>query len=171
MTTIICATRGGSGSRAVRERAIEYARQRGAQLIFLFVIDANSLEGVGEKLRLAVHDELAWFGLALLRIAQQRADAANLKSEIVIREGTVRDEICRFIGERSADLLLVGAPRGKTTAVFGYDKVEQFAAEVERTTGVPVEIVRPHQVSGAEEGEPASPPPATVSEDHQAGGE
>jgi len=146
MTTIICATRGGAGSRAVRERAIETAKERGAGLIFLFVIDANGLAGVDEKLRLAVHDELAWFGLTLLRIAQQRADAANIQSEIVIREGQVRDEICRFISERSAELLLVGAPRAATTTVFGYDKVEQFAADVERSTGVPVEIVRPQGV-------------------------
>jgi nucleotide-binding universal stress UspA family protein len=103
-------------------------------------------------LRSAVRDELAWLGLALLRIAQQRADAAHVESEIVIREGPVRDEICRFIKERSADMLLLGAPRGTTTATFGDDMVEQLADDIERTVGISVEIVRPPRVPEEDNG-------------------
>lgn len=147
MKTIVCATRGGAGSRAVREKAIECASQRDMKLVFLFVIDISSLDEADEKLRPAVRDELAWLGLALLRIAQERAHAADIDSEIVIREGLVRDEICRFLEERSAEMLLIGAPRGTTAAVFGDDKVEQFATDIERSTGVPVEIVRPRKVT------------------------
>jgi nucleotide-binding universal stress UspA family protein len=146
MENIVCATRGGAGSRAVRERAIQYAGQYGAALVFLFVIDITSLGEADEKLRSAVRDELTWLGLALLKIAQQRADVAHVESEIVIREGPVRDEICRFVKEREADMLLLGAPRGTTTSTFGDDMVEQLAADIERTTGVSVEIVRPSQV-------------------------
>jgi nucleotide-binding universal stress UspA family protein len=143
MKYIVCATRGGAGSRAVREQAIEYADQRDMKLVFLFVIDVSSLSVADEKLRPAAKDELAWLGMALLRIAQERANSANIESEIVIREGLVRDEICRFIEERKAELLLIGAPRGTTAAVFGDDKVEQFASSIEESTGVTVEIVRP----------------------------
>jgi len=153
MKTIVCATRGGAGSRAVRERGIELASQREMKLVFLFVIDISSLEGGDEKLRSAVRDELAWLGLALLRIAQQRAHSANIESEIVIREGLVKDEICRFVKERSAELLLVGAPRGTTAAVFGDDIVEQLAADIKDETGVPVEIVRPPEIAGEIGGE------------------
>ena len=150
MKYIVCATRGGAGSRAVRERAIEYALQRQAKLVFLFVIDVSSMENSDEKLRPAVRDELAWLGLALLRIAQQRAQGAGIDSEIVIRVGSLRDEICRLIEERSAELLLLGAPRGTTAAIFGDDVVEQFAADIGETTGVEVEIVRPQQIAAAE---------------------
>jgi hypothetical protein len=143
MKYIVCATRGGAGSRAVRERAIEYASQRELKLVFLFIIDISALDGADEKLRPAVRDELAWLGLALLGIAQQQAQNAGIESEIVIREGPVRDEISRFINERSAERLLLGAPRGTTATIFGDDMVEQFAADVEKTTGVVVEIVRP----------------------------
>jgi nucleotide-binding universal stress UspA family protein len=116
------------------------------KLVFLFVIDTSNLHEADEKLRPAVRDELAWIGTALLRIAQQRATAADIDSEIVLREGPVRDEICEFLKERSAHLLLVGAPRGTSAAVFGDDKVEQFASEIERETAVQVEIVRPQLV-------------------------
>ena len=152
MKTIVCATRGGAGSRAVRERAIELASQREMKLVFLFVIDLSGLDNGDEKLRPAVRDELAWLGSALLRIAQQRAHSANIESEIVIREGLVKDEICNFIKERSAELLLLGAPRGTTAAIFGDDKVELFASEIEKETVVPVEIVRPQYISSEIDG-------------------
>ncbi len=154
MKYVVCATRGGAGSRAVRERAIEYAGQRELKLVFLFVIDISTLDDADKKLRPAVRDELAWLGLTLLRIAQQWAQSAGIESEIVIRDGPVRDEICRFVSERSAELLLLGAPRGTTATIFGDDMVEQFAADVEKTTGVAVEIVRP--VASEEEAVTAS---------------
>ncbi len=150
MKTIVCATRGGAGSRAVQQRAIEYAIQREMKLVFLFVIDTSALDDADEKLRPAVRDEMAWLGLALLRIAEQRAQSAGIDSEIVIRDGLVRDEICRLIEERSAALLLLGAPRGTTATIFGDDVVETFAASVEKTTGITVEIVRPKQVPSRE---------------------
>ena len=149
MKYVVCATRGGAGSRAVQERAIDYARQRELGLVFLFVIDISDLEDADEKLRSAVLAEMAWLGRALLQIAHQRAQGAGIVSEIVIREGKVRDEICRFLDERSAEMLLLGAPRGTTATIFGDDVVEQFAVTVEDATGVPVEIVRPQQMSNA----------------------
>ena len=149
MNYIVCATRGGAGSRAVQERAIGYALQRELKLVFLFVIDISSLYDADDKLRQAVLAEMSWLGHALLQIAHQRALSAGIDSEIVIREGQVRDEICRFLDERSAEILLLGAPRGTTATIFGDDVVEQFAASVEKATGIPVEIVRPQQTPDA----------------------
>lgn len=148
MKYVVCATRGGAGSRAVRERAIEYASQRELKLVFLFIIDTSTLDDADEKLLPAVRDELAWLGLALLRIAQQRAQSAGIDSEIVIREGQVQDEISRFMEDHPTEILLLGAPRGTTAAIFGDDVVERFAAGVEESTGIPVEIVRPQESGG-----------------------
>jgi len=127
MGCIICATRGGAGSRAVQERAIQYAQEHGHILV-------------------ALREELRWLGLTLLLIARNRADAAQIDSEIIIREGVVRDEIVNFIDEKSADLLFLGAPRGTTAKLFGDDLVEQFAKSIENESGVAVEIVRPESV-------------------------
>ena len=146
MGCIICATRGGAGSRAVQERAIQYAQEHGHTLVFLFVIDTTNLREVDESLRRALREELRWLGLTLLLIARKRADNAQIDSEIIIREGVVRDEIINFIDEKSADLLLLGAPRGTTATLFGDDLVEQFAKSIENESGVAVEIVRPESL-------------------------
>lgn len=145
MTCIVCATRGGAGSRAVQEQAIKYALEQECDLTFLYIIDISGISEADEKLKPAVKDELNWIGNTLLRIAQRRAENAHVSSEVIIREGEVQEEICRFIEEQSASLLLLGAPRGTTTASFGDDFVEQMAGDIQDQSGVPVEIVRPQE--------------------------
>lgn len=148
MDEIICATRGGEGSRAVQLAAIERAKSSGRRLVFLYVVAPNSIGGVIAPLQTAVREELVWMGKALLRTAQQRAYVAGLDAEIVIREGRVQDKICDFIAERQASLLLLGAPRGSTANVFGDDLVERFAENIQQTSGISVEIVRPETIRG-----------------------
>jgi nucleotide-binding universal stress UspA family protein len=145
MACIICATRGGAGSRAVQRLALEYASESGAQLIFLYVTDTSSITGIDDSLLPAIQAELDWVGKALLRVAQNRAKGVGVTSEIVLRNGEVREEISRFVAEQSADLLLLGAPRNTTVHIFGDDAIEQFAASIQEQTGVKVEIARPEE--------------------------
>lgn len=143
MGNIVCATRGGAGSRAVQERAVKYAKEGLHQVIFLYVIDTSSIGEADESLREAVETELGWLGRTLLRIAQKRARAAGIESEVVVRHGQVIPEISHFVAEKSAELLLLGAPRGTTATVMGDDPVETLAERISQETGVPVEVVRP----------------------------
>jgi nucleotide-binding universal stress UspA family protein len=143
MGNIVCATRGGAGSRAVQQAAITYARERGTGLVFLFVIDTSSLESEEAELIAAVHDELLFLGQTLLRIAKKRAANYQVAAEIIVRDGRVIEQISKFLDESSAELLLLGAPRGTTDTIFGDDVIEQFAVSIHRDTGVEVEIIRP----------------------------
>lgn len=146
MRCIVCATRGGPGSRASQEKAIAYAVERQSELVFLYIVDISNVGDVDENMKAALLKELSWIGQVILRIAQKRAENAQILSEMVIREGSVNDEICQFLIERSADLLLLGAPRGTTAAIFGDDSIELFAREITGTSGVAVEIVRPRVI-------------------------
>lgn len=143
MGCIVCATRGGEGSRAVQMAAIERAKATASQLIFLYVTDPYSLGPIEDVLITAVREELSWMGNTLLRVAQQRAAIADVEARIVVRTGDVREEIGRFLHESHANLLLLGAPRGTTANVFGDDAVEQFAMGIQGTTGITVEVIRP----------------------------
>ncbi len=143
MDVIVCATRGGEGSRAVQLAAIERAKETGHRLVFLYVVSYDSVGEVDKTLETAVREELIWMGKALLNSAQKRAEMGGVKSQLVIREGRVRDEICNYLAEEHAGLLMLGTPRGTTTNVFGDDLVELFAESISESTGIPVEIVRP----------------------------
>ena len=146
--SIVCATRGGAGSRAVQEKAIDYAQELERGLIFLYIVDTSNINAIEDSLHFALQEELNWMGNALLNIAHKRAENRRITSRIVIREGEVMDEICSFLKEEAAELLLLGAPRGTTTASFGDDPIERFAESIEQESGVRVEIVRPDSATG-----------------------
>ena len=143
MKSIVCATRGGEGSRAAQMAAIREARQTGKPLIFLYVTDTSSVGNVDELLLPALRAELNWMGRTLLQVAKQRAEAAGLLAHVEILEGQVQEEIGRFLQEADADLLILGAPRGTTANVFGDDAVEHFAQSIQAKTGVRVQVMRP----------------------------
>lgn len=143
---IVCATRGGEGSRAAQLHAIRSAQETGAPLTFLYVVDINMLGAVDEKLVDPVRAELEWLGGALLRVAKQRAEQVGVDVNIVILEGVVREEIIRYVRDNHASLLLLGAPRG-TTSRFGDDAIELFARSIEQETGTTVHVVRPEELS------------------------
>lgn len=152
MGSIVCATRGGEGSRVAQTAAIEQAKTTGKPLIFLYVVDPNSLDDdVDDSLKGALLAELTWMGETLLRIAQKRADAAYLGTEVKIRRGNVREEIIRFVKDAEAELLVLGAPRGTTANVFGDDAIERLAEGIEQETAVSVQIIRPDYVNNKSE--------------------
>lgn len=143
MGSIICATRGGEGSRVAQELAIRYAQEKQQKLIFIYVVDFRTLDDFDDSLLPSVREELTWLGKSLLRIARRRAEQAGVTAEIVILEGEVRQVIEEFLQESQADVLILGAPRGTTANVFGDDAIEKFAQRIEDDTGVRAEIARP----------------------------
>ncbi|MFN2135230.1 MAG: universal stress protein [Candidatus Promineifilaceae bacterium] len=143
MNEIVCATRGGEASRAVQMAAIEQAMASGFPLVFLYVVSQDSVTGVEPALERAVEEELEWLGQAMLNIAEGRAMSEGIPCSKVIRQGNVRQEICDFLQERRASLLLLGAPRSAAASVFGDDPVEQLASSIHDVTGVEVAVVRP----------------------------
>lgn len=143
MNEIICATRGGQGSRAVRTRAITLAQETGLPLLFLFIVDLSHFSGHDNILTEALQQEAYWLGRVMLEIARQQAQSAGLQAEVVICEGIMREELVRVLWQRRANRLLLGAPRRASVSVFGDDAIEQFAQEIGQETGIPVEIVHP----------------------------
>lgn len=144
MGNIVCATRGGEGSRVVQEMAIGRAKEEDKELVFLYIADPNSLDDDLEpELKTAVSAEMHWMGETLLRIAQTRADEMYLATDVKIREGNIRAEVIHYLKSHETDLLLIGAPRGTTANVFGDDTIEQLAEAITKETAVTVEIVRP----------------------------
>src|SRR5690606_34172226 len=131
MGTIVCATRGGEGSRAVQLKAIEIARTQKLALVFLYVVDQAQVMEHDDVLDGAIHAELHWLARVSLNIAQQRAERAGLRAEVAIRDGAVKDEIEAFLQQNEVSLLLLGASRG-TSPHFGDDAVERFAHAIEQ---------------------------------------
>ncbi len=146
MYDIVCATRGGAGSRAVQLAGIERAKRTGNPLVFLYVAAPGDMNQNTSALQSAVREELIWLGKALLHVADKRAHDAGLEAQTVIRVGNVQDEICQYLTNNKASILLLGAPRGTTAELSGDDAVERFAMRITEKSGVEVQIVRPEEI-------------------------
>jgi nucleotide-binding universal stress UspA family protein len=143
MSLIVCATRGGEGSRMAQIRAIKLAQETKGELVFLYVVDTQAAEEHDDRLNPALEAEMSWVGRVLLGVAEDFAARYGWESRSELRTGRVRDEIEKYLREQDVHTLVLGAPWGTTTNVFGDDAIERFADEISRETEVKVEIARP----------------------------
>lgn len=139
---IVCATRGGKASHILQAKAIQLARVEGKPLVFVYIVSPGNLGALSEKSKEAAQAELTWFGHALLKVAQLRAQRAGVKADTIVRQGNVRVQIEEVLREKGAGLLLLGASRQRgSTPTFDEDALTQFARQVEQDTGVEVRII------------------------------
>jgi nucleotide-binding universal stress UspA family protein len=142
MGGIVCATRGGRASRATQERAIALAKGRGAELIFLCIVDPSFAGPMDEPLTCALNDELKRLGRSLLCIAQARAKQQGIEAKTVVRSGPVMENIEAALREFGADTLVIGAPGAVSQSeAFGSEDVNRLADAVRQSTGVEVVLV------------------------------
>lgn len=144
MSPIVCATRGGEASRRTQERAIALAKETGAELIFLYVVDTTFAEAANKEMHKALINELRLLGRSLLRLAEMRAREHDLQAQLAMREGPVLETIEDFVRESDASTLVIGSPHldeeGANT--FEPNQVSGFAAALEADTGAEVIVVR-----------------------------
>jgi len=142
MGAIVCATRGGKASRATQERAIDLAKERGADLVFLCIVDPSFGGPMDESLACALDDELKRLGRSLLCMAQARAQQQGIDAKTVVRSGKVTESIEATVRELDADLVVIGAPGSESQMeAFGSEDSSRLAQAVRKSTGVEVVIV------------------------------
>jgi hypothetical protein len=141
MSQIICATRGGEGSRTVQIAAIQMAKETKQHLVFLYLIESDFLSTQEEPMRSIVRGELFWLAKTMLRIAETRAQQAGITPELDIREGRLHEEIGKMVRQTETSCLLMGAPRGASSNMFQHDEIEVFAQSIEEAAGVDVHII------------------------------
>ena len=89
MGKILCATRGGEASYRAQEQAIALARQLGASLIFLYVVDTHFLDKTAAPIVVDVGNQLQNMGQFLLAMAQDRAARQGVSATCISRAGAV----------------------------------------------------------------------------------
>jgi nucleotide-binding universal stress UspA family protein len=142
MDKIVCATRGGEACRRTQEKAIALAKEHGAELIFLYVVDPSLVGPIDESLAEAVNDEMTRLGRSLLYIAQGRAEKQGQASEAVIRHGQVQPSIKDYLRQAGASMLVLGCPQtGSPPQAFTPQEIARFAETVRQDLGVEVVVV------------------------------
>jgi nucleotide-binding universal stress UspA family protein len=141
MKKILCATRGGEASIRAQDAAIALAKERDAELWFMYVVDIGFMDKSLYAMRPdVVTGEMENLGEFLLAMAQERARQQGVAAEYLLRHGDLRQELIDTARDEGMDLVLVGKPAGEQST-FALDALEAFASEVEAEAGVPVKIV------------------------------
>ena len=141
MGRILCATRGGEASYRTQDAAIALAKERGDELLFIFVVDVCFLDKTARAVRPdVVAEEMSRMGEFLLAMAQERAQEQGVSADYLLRRGGFRDELKATAREEGVDLVVLGQPAGTGSAFVPAD-LEAFAAEIEAETGVETVIV------------------------------
>lgn len=141
MGTILCPTRGGPASGCTQDEAISIAKERGDDLLFLYVVNLQFLDKTAAPIVIDIVDELHQMGEFMLLVAKERAEEQGVRSRTLTRKGEVREEIKEVAQEENVSLVILGRPAGEQSA-FQLAELEQFADEFERVTGIETMICR-----------------------------
>jgi cation:H+ antiporter len=134
---ILCATRGGEASIPTHEKAIEMAKELGAELLFLYVFDQTALPLEATPLVINVEAQIRHMTNYLARTAQEQALRAGIESRIIVRVGSLREQLVSVAREQDVGLIILGNPAEKSS-LFKREALNTLAADIEEATGARV---------------------------------
>jgi len=141
MGKILCATRGGEKSHRAQDEVIALAKERGDELVFLYVVDLSFLDKTAAPFVVGdVETNLRKMGEFLLAMAQERAREQGVEAKVTLREGSVREGIREAVAEEGATTVVMGRPTGNG-CVFVSQALKDFAKELQEEFGVEVLLV------------------------------
>jgi len=141
MTTILCPTRGGKESHPNQDFAINLAKERGSDLIFLYVSDLRLISRAGPPIVVDIEEEMAEMGDFLLTMAQERAEKAGISAETSVRSGVFADVLREVIIENKIETVILGGPV-EQTSVVSHDHLQSLSEELSRELSVEFIVVR-----------------------------
>ena len=135
MSKILCPTRGGEESHANQDKAIEIAADRNDEILFLYVSNINFLLSLRSPMMVKnIQNDLDDMGEFLLTIAQERAEAKQVKADISLKQGAFYTALSEVIKERHIETLFLGSSdeqKGYTDEGYMTDLVKKLRADFE----------------------------------------
>jgi nucleotide-binding universal stress UspA family protein len=140
MGKILCATRGGEASYRTQDKVIALAKERGDELLFVYVVDTHFLDKTAAPIVVDVENDIAEMGDFLLLMAKERAAKENVEAATLVREGEVFEELEKTAVEEEVTMIVLGKPTGEGS-VFRLTELQQCAENIEADSGIQVHIL------------------------------
>lgn len=137
---ILCPTRGGTASYPNQDRAIAIAKERGLELLFLYITNVQFLDHTPLAKTVDLEGELDEMGEFMLTMAVERAEKEGVNASMEVRRGLFRDVISETISEFGIACVVLGSSSGGTgviTEEYIHDLMETVSSE----TGVEFIVV------------------------------
>lgn len=138
MGKILCAIRGGEASQRIQDIAIERAKARGEEIVFLYVVNIEFLDTASAVLRESVTQEMEKLGDFLLLMAQERAKKQDVVAERLLRHGYLQEEFEAAAMSPNISTVLLGKPG--EGGFFSMESLEALASHIEEKCKVEVLI-------------------------------
>jgi nucleotide-binding universal stress UspA family protein len=133
--TILCPTRGGKASYPNQDRAIALAKERGADLLFLYVNNVEFLDHTMGSKVVDLETELDEMGDFLLAMAQERAQMADVKAFTTVRRGNFRQVLKAILKEREIDTIILGSS-GSDAGLVTREYIQKLGKELSEEASV-----------------------------------
>lgn len=141
MTNILCPTRGGKESRPNQDFAIDLAKERGANLLFMYVSNIQLISRSGPPIVVDIAEELDELGDFLLSMAQERAEKSGVPAKATVRRGVFSEVLKEVIVEKKINTVILGsAPEG--TGLVSYEHLQELSAELSKEMSVEFIVVQ-----------------------------
>ena len=115
MTTILYPTRSGASAYLNQDWAVELAKERGADLVLLYVSNVHFLNLITGPVNLdLVESEMEVLGEFLLAMAQERVEKIGFEAETVVRSGEFVSALEEVIEEKGVSVVVLGCPTDDT---------------------------------------------------------
>lgn len=137
MTKILAPTRGGEASYPNQDKVIALAKERGDELVFLYITDISFLDHHSAPVLFNLEEELDEMGAFLLAMAQERAAKVGVDAEAIVRRGNFNDVLKEVIVELGMCCVVLGSPEtdtGTTTFEYLRDLAEDLADTLQSET-------------------------------------
>jgi hypothetical protein len=141
MKTILCPTRGGKESHPNQDFAINLAKERGVDLLFLYVSGISFIRRVGPPIVVDIEKELDELGEFLLSMAQERAETSGVSANIAVRRGIFSKVLKEVIVEHKITTVIFGSSP-KETGIVSYERLQKLSTELSKELGVEFIVVQ-----------------------------
>ncbi|MFN2302827.1 MAG: universal stress protein [Anaerolineales bacterium] len=139
--TILCPTRGGKESYPNQNYAINLAKERKDDLLFLYVSDIRFLKRAGPPIVVDIEGEMAEVGDFLLSMAQERAEKAGVIAQTLVRNGIFSKVLRDVITEYDIETVILGSST-QESGIVPAGRLEELSIELGKDLGVEFIVVQ-----------------------------
>ena len=135
MTTILCPTRGGKESHPNQDFAIELAKERGADLLFMYVSNIQLISRSAPPIVVDIEEELDELGDFLLSMAQERAENSGVSANVTVRRGVFTDELKEVIVDNKVSTVILGSS-SQATGIVSFERLQELSENLSKEMNV-----------------------------------
>lgn len=142
---IVCGVTASAHSQKAALEAARLAKQHGAELVYVYAVDLSFLKGgkLGSLSQDVIAQSIEKLGRQIVDLAEQIAASEGVKTEKIVRRGTVLEVLGQVMSEQKADLLVLGHEERTFFEKHLFEgSVEDHIQELKARTGAEVTVIR-----------------------------